>query len=366
MSFESKTHIYRIHRKLSCHPDYETLLLASQKTKCSGRTSVVVLREVTDEPGPESQARIQEELRLGRYLNHPNIGAVYGFVANEGRLYIVTEHIPGCSLGSIIDMTVALGWQVSPGFAAYAAAEVADALDYAHKVQAAGRRPLRIVHRAVSPRHIRIKDSGGVMLTNFGAAYSELINRLKSAPTRLRGDPAYMAPEMVLRHMRRSTEQMDGRVDIFSLGLVLLEMLTARHPLDPSDVRGPEPKSTFPPEVQGERSSFLPLSVLAGRVLRFSPADVEKSATGVPEHLRRIITTAVQAEPKNRFQTAADMRDELRAFLHSRPIVFGPREFAAEVEGITDAANDGELAARPGMERGVLRTPRDMDRQEIR
>jgi len=369
--FEAGDYRYRIQHPLVSHPDYDTLLLASRQSTRDGTLQRVVLKPLRLEHGREARARAMEEVRLSKSLRHGNIAPVLGSAVRDEVAYVVMEWGRGRFLLSLMDAAVSVNRKLSPDFAAYVAAEVADALDHAHRAVDEEGRPLHLVHRAVGPLRIRVGDNGHVQLTNFGAAYSELLGRLRTPPGLLRGDPAYIAPEILLGFLEPAASQgdpltprrLDGRADVFSLGLVLLEMLLARYPLDPPDTVWPDVEKRFPPEVRGERSSLLPLETLANRVLHFGPEEVRRTAEELPEPLRRIVTKSLHPEPDERYETAGRMRDELRVFLarpgKRRP--FGAREAKAEAHAILAQASDLEkLGAYPVVERGILPLPPDM------
>ncbi|HEX5749839.1 MAG TPA: serine/threonine-protein kinase [Archangium sp.] len=332
------------------------------------------LKPVVLEEGSEGLERVLEEVRLARFLRHPNIAAVYGY-AVQGKLpHIVMEHLRGCYLLTAMDAAVAVGRRLSPAFAAYVAAEVADALDSAHRCEGDDRKPLHIVHRAVGPMRIRLGRNGSVQLTNFGAAYSELLGRIRSPDGLLRGDPAYIAPEILQGFLRPEPGQrdlltprnLDGRADIFSLGLVLLEMLVASYPFDPPDTLWRDVQRRFPSEVRSEVPTFLELETLADRVLHFGPEEVQRMAEEVPPPLGRIVTQALRPDPSERYASADTLRDELRAYLRGLPQPFGANEAEEELAELLKEASDlGKLAVHTGVETGVLPVPPDMSSDDF-
>lgn len=370
LTFESSGYRYSVHRHLVTHPHYDTLLLASRQYTQGGPVKLVELKPVMLEEGREGLERVLEEVRLARFLRHPNIAAVYGCAVQSELPHIVMEHLRGCYLLTVMDAAVAVDRRLSPAFAAYVAAEVADALDYAHRCEGDDRTPLHIVHRAVGPMRIRLGRNGRVQLTNFGAAYSELPGRIRSPDGLLRGDPAYIAPEILLGFLRPEPGQRDsltprnltGRADIFSLGLVLLEMLVASYPLDPPDALWRDVKRRFPAEVRSEVPTFIKLETLANRVLHFGPEEVQRVAEEVPLPLRRIVSKALRPHPDERYPSADKLRDELRAWLRGLPQPYGAAEAEEELAEILKEASDlDKLAAHAGVERGVLPVPSHMD-----
>ncbi|HYO68714.1 MAG TPA: serine/threonine-protein kinase [Archangium sp.] len=374
LTFESGDYRYSIHRHLVTHPHYDTLLLASREYTQGGPVKLVELKPVVLEEGSEGLERVLEEVRLARFLRHPSIAAVYGYAVQGELPHIVMEHLRGCYLLTVMDAAVAVGRRLSPAFAAYVAAEVADALDYAHRCEGDDRKPLHIVHRAVGPMRIRLGRNGRVQLTNFGAAYSELLGRIRSPDGLLRGDPAYIAPEILQGFLRPEPGQrdlltprnLDGRADIFSLGLVLLEMLVASYPLDPPDTLWRDVQRRFPSEVRSEVPTFLKLETLADRVLHFGPEEVQRMAEEVAPPLRRIITKALHPDPSERYPSADKLRDELRAYVRGLPQPIGANEAEEELAGFLKEASDlDKLAVHTGVERGVLPVPPDMNSDDF-
>ncbi|WP_309894434.1 protein kinase domain-containing protein [Archangium sp.] len=345
LRFDFEGFRYEVYGTQVDHRDYDTLLLAWRQAASGGPRSQVILKPVLLPSDYERSSRAREEMQIASYLQHPGIAKTYGLTAHADLPYVVTEHMRGCYLLTAMDFALLVGRGLSSGFAAYVAAEVADALAYAHAFSSNMGEPLHIIHRAVSPMRIRLGFDGRVKLTNFGAAYGEIRNRLQTPPGLLRGDPAYCAPELLRDAMeatgRRSDRLnaggIDGRADVFSLGLVLLEMLLAEYPLDPSDVPPQGAPKGFAYPLRAERSTQLSLDVLAYRLLRFRPEDAERQLELAPEPLRPIVRRALQPDPAERI-SAATLRDELRAYLHGLDRSFGAGELAAELQLVFEAA----------------------------
>jgi serine/threonine-protein kinase len=159
---------------------------------------------------------------------------------------------------------------------------------------------------------------------------------------------------------------LDGRADIFSLGLVLLEMLVASYPLDPPDSLWRDVKRRFPAEVRSEVPTFIKLETLADRVLHFGPEEVQRVAEEVPTPLRQIVSKALRPDPDERYQTAGELRDELRAYLCGLPQPYGAKDAEEELAEILKEASDlDKLAAHAGVERGVLPVPPDIDTDDF-
>jgi serine/threonine protein kinase len=318
---------------------------------------LVTLKRVEMPPKGERRQRAVEEVQLATRLHHPGIAEVYGLEEYQGEPYVVMEHAPGLFLETAMETTLLLGRTLAPAHAIYIAAQVADALHYAWNSQGEDGRPLHVVHRAVSPTSIRLEFSGRVTLTDFGVAYSRMVGRLDTPSKVLRAELAYAAPEV----MRR--QKPDGRADLYSLGIVLLEMLSGQYPLDPPDVNlpysGSSEVSRYNARVRAERPSWTSVGELADRVLSFGPENVECVAQKVPEPLKRILHKALRGNPDDRYQTGGEMRDELCVWLSTQGKRFGRSRAAAELRALDrEKPTPQETRAFP-IERGVLPTPEE-------
>jgi serine/threonine protein kinase/alpha-tubulin suppressor-like RCC1 family protein len=162
----------------------------------------------------EAVARLQREARLVAQLQHPNIVKLYGTrQLADGSLALLMEHVPGRSLKEVVRQEGPL-----PSRRALAILrDVASALAYAHR--------RRIVHRDVKPENIYIDDEvGAARLADFGVARPWDRDTRLTLPGESLGTPAYMSPEQI------DNAEVDGRTDVYSLGLVGYEMLAGRHP----------------------------------------------------------------------------------------------------------------------------------------
>jgi serine/threonine protein kinase len=368
--FESCGFEYVVLRPIKYGRDGDPVLLAARKEYLGTDTTTVELRplHVTHETAVHVRARLSEELQLSNFMRHCNIGKVLGYAVEGNQPYLVLEHMPGCSLETVLDAAALVNRKVSAGFAVTVALAIADALDHAHRCAGEKGRPLHIVHRAVSPANIQISQRGQVKLVNFGSAYSELIGRYRTPTGLLRGDAAYIAPE-VLREFQTPRKRRHAsartppgqRADIFSLGLVLLGEITGWHPLDPPDSLE-DAVSTFTlPGTRVETEPAIPLEVLTARLLNFGSKDVDRATKRLADRLRRIIAKALQVEPSERYQSAIAMADDLRGYMRDSWPRYHEGELAAEMAAITRAARKlDEHAAYGVTEPGILPTPVDM------
>ncbi len=254
------------------HEDYSPMVIAQRiPLKGDGPSRLVILKRVEMPPKDERRQRAMEEVQLATWLRHPSITEVYGLEEYEGAPYVVMEHTRGIFLETAMETALLLGRTLAPAHAVYIAAEVANALHYACNIQGEDGRPLHLVHRAVSPTSIRLEFSGRVTLTDFGVAYSRMVGRLDTPSKVLRAELAYAAPEV----MRR--QKPDGRADLYSLGMVVLEMLSGQYPLDPPDVNLPAGESPevdrYNARMRAERPTWTSAGVLPSGPRRTWPTE---------------------------------------------------------------------------------------------
>jgi serine/threonine-protein kinase len=288
---------------------------------------LVVIKRLQDTGDAVARARLREEVKLLMQLSHPAIAQVYLVRVHEGSPHLVMEYVEGHSLETLTSFAALRRRPFSEAFAAYVGAEVADALHHAHTLEDARGRPLGIVHRDVSPRTLRLDAHGRVKLADFSMAWAKLPGRLGTEGHVIRGDLAYASPEALLR------QPLDGRADLFSLGVLLLELLTGLHLLDLDDVEraalaaGPVPGAEL---LQAEVPSWLPAPMMAARMACFTPEHVERATRGLSANMRAILGRLLRKEPSERFGSGLELRDALRAVLGGLGYPYGPREAERE------------------------------------
>lgn len=174
-------------------------------------------------------AMLADEARVSIWLHHPNIVQVFDFGCVGDHHYIAMEFVDGCDLCSLVRAPEGAAEQHLPlATAIYAIHQVAEALDYAHRRNHQGR-PLRIVHRDVSPHNILVSREGEVRLTDFGLARAEIATH-ETQEGIIRGKFAYMPKEQAYGGA------IDHRVDIFALGVTLYEALCGVKPYTASNL----------------------------------------------------------------------------------------------------------------------------------
>jgi serine/threonine-protein kinase len=226
-----------------------------------------------------------EEARVGALLRHPNLVEIHDFGTIDGRYFLAMEYLHGRSVSAVLETLRRDGRAVEPATAAYIAREVARGLDHMHRQHDRDGRALGLVHRDVTPSNIMLLSSGGVKLLDFGIAKATAAPGRRVDETRagiLKGKVGYLPPERI------RDQPFDARSDLFTLGVVLWEMLvgdrlyggiseheTARlvlgNPAPPPSARRPE----VPPA----------LEAIVGRCLARRPADRWDSAAELGDAL---------------------------------------------------------------------------------
>lgn len=282
---------YEILRKLAAGGMAE-VLLAKQKSFGGFERLVCLKRILPHLSGQEEFMKMfQDEARIAANLVHPNVAQIYDIAEENGQFYIAMEYVRGEDLRRIYNQEVGRGNSIPYGMAALIIMGGAAALDYAHRHTALDGTPLSIVHRDVSPQNILVTFDGHVKLIDFGVAKAAgKLNQTRAGV--LKGKYSYMSPEQA------SGDPVDGRTDIFALGITLYE-ITCGVRLFKRDNE---------------------LETLHAVVACNVPAP-SKVKPGYDPSLERIVLKALAAEPERRYQTAGDLERDLEAYLqrHGHP-----------------------------------------------
>ena len=219
----------------------------------------------------EFRARFQIEAQAVAMLSHPNIVSVYDVSHTAGVEYIVMELIEGVTLMQYMQKKGALSWKE----AAHFSTQIAKALEHAHSKG--------IVHRDIKPQNIMILRDGTIKVADFGIAALESAQEQRSDQTV--GSVHYIAPEQA------RGETPDTRSDIYSLGVVMYEMLTGQMPYD------------------GETAEQIALKHIAGVAVPPRQLNAE-----IPEELERITLKTMNADIRERYQSASELLTDLEEF----------------------------------------------------
>ena len=179
----------------------------------------VVHEQIADQE--DFQKMFVDEAILSSHLHHPNIVHVEEFGESDGRMFLVMEFVDGCALSDLLRHLRRNGRVLSVPHAVRIALEVASALHAAHEAVDGEGRPLAVVHRDVSPGNVLISRAGHVKMIDFGIAKSK-VKEADSVSGNFKGKFRYMSPEQA------TGRDLDRRSDVYSLGLVLWELLAGR------------------------------------------------------------------------------------------------------------------------------------------
>jgi serine/threonine protein kinase len=340
LSYEFREHLGEAHHGLN-------LILARPHKTDGEPLGQVLLKAVGLPNGPEgirvykAREKLEEQVRLASYLQHPGILRVHGMHKAEGAWYVITDHPSGNSLNEVLALVMECERWFSPLFALYVGAEVAGALHHAHTAKDEKGRPLGIVHRAIDLEHVFVDWLGEVQVSDFGLAFSSLSGRVASTVRRPQGDTYFSSPEMLL------TGRVDARSDLFALGLVMLELATGRNLLHPPEGVPPQALAALSRKKLASMTRALKRARLAGcdeaveeiimRAATFTPEDVEEVTAGLPDALRVPLCKMLQRSPAARYQTAQELEADLRRWLGE---AFGAKEAGAELKAVADEAGE--------------------------
>ena len=286
---------------------------------------VVALKTITvptktpDRVRDDVYERFSREARAAGLLSHPNIVTVYDVGdlgeasgADERASFIAMEFVEGRTLRQMVPY----GERLPAETALELAMQVARALDYAHR--------RGIVHRDVKPANILVRDDGLVKLADFGVARLEVSDLTRTGQSV--GSPSYIAPEML-------TEQpVDGRADLFSLGVILYEVLTGDKPF------------------RGET-----LAALYHKILSFNPMAPSRANPEVPAEWDQVILRLLAKQPADRYPSAAHLLEDLRRLERGAPLDSPlPMEPSAALAVDEDDPEPRPLREEPGISERTL------------
>lgn len=267
-----------------------------------------------------------DEAKLAALLNHQNIVQIYDFGSMENSYFITMEYLFGKDLRAVNAKAREKGSPVSLENALYLVSKVCAGLDYAHKLKDFQGKPLNIIHRDISPQNIFLTYEGDVKIVDFGIAKAASQSTITQVGM-IKGKVAYMSPEQA------AGKVIDHRSDIFATGILLYELVAGRRMFQGDD--------TLQILSKVREAEFTPLGTLKG---------------GLPEKLYDIVAKALAKDPKERYQTCADMQADIEECifrLNLRPSGRSMAEylkllFAEEIEAEGRRMAETAGAAAPG------------------
>ncbi len=259
-----------------------------------------------------------DEARLTIGLEHDNLVRMYDFGQWNGTYYMAMEYVSGTDLSQLRKALSQKGKPMSQSLAVYIITELLLGLSHAHNKRDHEGTLLGVVHRDVSPQNVLLSRDGEVKLTDFGVAAAR--NKLsKTQPGTVLGKSAYMAPEQA------RGDPLDGRADLFAVGIILHELLTGERLFAHEGGDAPTLDNVFHKQVA-------------------LPSQLNPQ---IDRRLDAICMRALRRDPTTRYQTADEMRMDLDTVLRDHPA--GPRELSIEVEGLE--WSDDTVSLRPKIAR---------------
>ena len=239
------------------------------------------------------------EADLGRWLEHPNLVRIVDAGVIDDIYFIGMEYVDGRDLASILYRCQELRVVLPVEFAVYIANCILEGLAYAHAAFSPTGKHLRLVHCDVTPSNVFISREGEIKLGDFGVARARAV----VGDGQSYGKPSYLAPEQI------EGAEVDPRVDLWAVAVILYEMLAGRRPF-----RGESPER------------------IAQEILRARPPNLCQIRPEVPVGLQEVLEAAFQRDPEARYQTAEWFIEALEPF--TRPEVGNAQGISSVVKGL--------------------------------
>jgi eukaryotic-like serine/threonine-protein kinase len=360
---------YRLTQKIGSGGMAEVFRATGEGPEGFERTFVVkrILPRLLD--APEFVGMFVDEAKISARLLHPNIVQVFEFAYQDGGYYIVMEPVDGVDMGRLLRQLERRGAAAPAAFAAEVGRQACRGLGFAHGLGSPEGKPYGIVHRDVTPGNIMVAWNGAVKILDFGIARA--VQELRTSQTDagiVKGKMSYVAPELLQGQLA------DARCDLFSLGVVLHEMLSGRRLfLGENDLETLKLVSEMPvPRPSARNPEVKPaLDEVILRALARDPAKRYQSADEMGQDLERLVLRKRYAASSfvKQVRALVPETEATPAIEVGAPveIVFGRRDTSAVVsEGTSRVPSPPPretvaIAARPGMEaqpgaRGGART----------
>ena len=268
------------------------------KARCHRLNRLVAIKILKDEnlQDEDFRRRFHAEGQAVGMLSHPNIVSVYDVSTSGDADYIVMELIDGISLKQYMEMKGVLNWKETLHFAT----QIAKGLEHAHS--------RGLVHRDIKPHNVMVLKNGSVRVTDFGIA--RVMSNSNTLTKETLGSVHYISPEQA------KGSQVDNRSDLYSLGVVMYEMITGRTPFD------------------GESPVSVAIQHIAGGAVK--PSVINPN---IPKGLEQIILKAMAHDLQNRYASAGDMLADMDEFRKDPTIVFPAKKMTQPSAPVTFMPN---------------------------
>jgi len=244
-----------------------------------------------------------DEARTACTLSHPNIVHIYEVGESDGLIYMAMELVPGESLSTVARTLAERGERLPDAALLAIGISTCSALEAVHALELPGEGHVKLVHRDVSPHNLLLSSTGSLKLIDFGIAKAAT-NRSLTSPGVTKGKAGYFSPEQAMGKL------LDGRSDLFSLGVALYKLASGMTPLDGYTTHR-------------DRNQAL----VAGR---WEP--LEKVAPGLVPGFYQVVRKALELKPEHRYANAAAMREDLEQVAFEASFNIGPAALAGYVE----------------------------------
>jgi len=291
-------------------------LFRAKLTGAQGFEKLIVIKKILPNLSEEESlvTSFIDEAKLAALLHHENIIQIYDFGSMANQYFIAMEYLFGKDLRAINSAAEKKDLPLGMENILYIVARICAGLDYSHNLKDLQGRPLNIIHRDINPQNILITYEGQLKIIDFGIAKAASHN----AHTRenlIKGKLAYMSPEQA------NGAKIDHRSDIFSTGIILYELLTARRMFT------------------GDTMHVLSLV----REAQYDPP--EEVLPDLPPKLNAILCRALAKDPADRYQSAGDMLADIEAFMFEISLHPNARSFAGYIKELFDEEHAEEELA---------------------
>ncbi|WP_434045855.1 serine/threonine-protein kinase [Sorangium cellulosum] len=308
-----------------------------------GRAALIKTLKPTVSAASAFAAGLEREAKILARIRHPNIIDIHDFQRDDDRIWLVLEPLAGPTLAALR----ARAGRLDEGAAAAIALEIARGLGHAHE--------RGVVHRELRPERVVVTPSGGVKILEFAAAFD---GRLPSLPEPFEGSdtfarPDYMAPEQILG------AESGPQADVFTLGVVLFEMLTGARPFDEPRAEPADGSAAS----RASRTSIAPREddrwaegrAVAHRIRSAPPQPLRALVPDVSRGLERVVLRCLEKEPEQRYENGRAVADALAEELaergHPPPRALITRALAAAKLGGDELPPQAAPSVRPPAER---------------
>ncbi|MBU1172222.1 MAG: protein kinase [Proteobacteria bacterium] len=286
-------------------------LFRAKLTGAEGFEKLIAIKKILHHLNTEDKlvSSFIDEAKLAAFLHHPNIVQIYDFGCLNETYFIAMEFLFGKDLRFTLKRSIERGMSISLEHTLYIVSQLLRGLDYAHTLHDFSGMPLCIIHRDIGPQNIFITYNGQVKIIDFGIAKAATQDTNTQVGT-IKGKVSYMSPEQA------NGEVIDHRSDLFSVGIVLYELVTSKKMYE---------GDTFQILAKAREGIFKPAKEINGEL---------------PKGIYRILDKALEKDPANRYQTAEDMCKDIESFMLDQSMRAGQRELSVYMKALFHGESD--------------------------